>query len=52
MNKSNKSKETIIDMTQTESLIVQKSKNNAVKLTPKEIAALKKIIERVEKQNS
>lgn len=52
MGKKDKNNEPVIDMTYTESLIVQKSKNKSAKLTSKEISALKKIIERVEKQNA
>ena len=51
MNKKNKKHQPVVEMTHTESLIVQKSKNKAEKLTQKEVSALKKIIERVEKQN-
>ncbi|MDH6207217.1 hypothetical protein [Aurantimicrobium minutum] len=44
--------EPVVDITLTESILVQKSKKNPDKLTKKEIEALKKIVERVENNNS
>ncbi|AXE53996.1 hypothetical protein [Aurantimicrobium sp. MWH-Uga1] len=44
--------EPVVDITLTESIIVQKSKKNPDTLTKKEIEALKKIVERVENTNS
>ena len=41
----------VVDITKTESILVQKAKSTPDKLTIKEIAALQKIIDRVEKQN-
>ena len=41
----------VVDITLTESIIVQKAKSQPDKLTLKEIAALKKIVERVENDN-
>jgi hypothetical protein len=44
--------EPVVDITLTESIIVQKSKKNPDSLTKKEIEALKKIVERVENNNA
>lgn len=41
----------VVDITLTESIIVQKAKSHPDKLTLKEIEALKKIVDRVEKNN-
>lgn len=41
----------VVDITKTESILVQKAKSQPDKLTLKEIEALKKIVERVEKDN-
>jgi hypothetical protein len=41
----------VVDITKTESLLVQKAKSQPDKLTLREIAALQKIIDRVEKAN-
>jgi hypothetical protein len=41
----------VVDITRTESILVQKAKSQPDRLTLKEIAALQKIIDRVEKAN-
>lgn len=46
-----KKPEPVVDITLTESIIVQKAKSTPDKLTLKEVAALQKIIDRVEKAN-
>lgn len=46
-----KKSQPVVDITATESVIVQKSKSNPDKLTLKEVEALKKIVARVEKDN-
>ncbi len=47
-----KKPEPVVDITLTESIIVHKAKKNPDKLTKREIEALKKIVERVEHDNS
>ena len=44
--------EPVVDITLTESILVQKSKKNPDTLTKKDIEALKKIVERVENNNA
>lgn len=47
-----KKKQPVVDITLTESIIVHKAKKNPDKLTKKEVEALKKIVERVERDNT
>lgn len=51
-NSVKKDNEPVVELTPTESVIVAKSRKGNEKLTSKEVAALKKIVERVERNNN